>query len=162
MFVSRPPGLYPDSKTEQDLSRTVVPIWQCLHVGAILGAYLGTFANLGNAAYHYAVSAVISCRPAWAFGHSLSTLVTGVFLMQTGGKGHSGSSRRILRALAGCSARTFPGSCTSGCLISSPALPSSTRTREAGYRGLYHFRGSGHLSLILIFASVRKTRTDCL
>ncbi len=153
--------LYPDFlKTEQDLSRTVVSYMAMFYnVGAILGAlFFGHFSQtLGRRrSIIYAVSLSFLSIPAWAFGHSLSTLVAGSFLMQTGVQGAFGVIPAHLNELSPDAVRgLFPGFVYQlGVLISSPAVAIEYSLREKlGYRwALTTFEGVVILSLILIFA----------
>ncbi len=153
--------LYPDFlKTEQDLSRTVVSYMAMFYnVGAILGAlFFGHFSQtLGRRrSIIYAVSLSFLSIPAWAFGHSLWTLVAGSFLMQTGVQGAFGVIPAHLNELSPDAVRgLFPGFVYQlGVLISSPAVAIEYSLREKlGYRwALTTFEGVVILSLILIFA----------
>src|SRR5205807_10345995 len=70
--------------------------------------------------------------PAWAFGHSLSTLVAGSFLMQTGVQGAFGVIPAHLNELSPDPVRgLFPGFVYQlGVLVSSPAVRSEEHTSE--------------------------------
>jgi MFS transporter, SHS family, lactate transporter len=153
--------LYPDFlKTEHSLSSTIVSyIAMFYNVGAILGAIF-----FGNISQRLGRRRSIICAltlaflsiPAWAFGHSLSILVTGSFLMQTGVQGAFGVIPAHLNELSPDAVRgLFPGFVYQlGVLIGSPAVSIEYALRNSlGYRwALTTFEGVVILSLVLIFA----------
>src|SRR5207302_8240777 len=77
--------LYPDILKSKQFSNSVVSYMAMFYnVGAILGAvFFGHVSQrLGRRrSIIYAISLSLLSIPAWAFGHSLSTLVAGSFLM---------------------------------------------------------------------------------
>ena len=153
--------LYPDFlKSGRGFSSNLVSYLAMFYnVGAILGAvFFGHISQrLGRRrSIIYAILLSGLSIPAWAFGHSLSTLVAGSFLMQTGVQGAFGVIPAHLNELSPDPVRgLFPGFVYQlGVLVSSPAVAIEYALRNRfGYEwALTSFEGVVILSLIVIFA----------
>lgn len=152
--------LYPDFLKSKQFSSSVVSYMAMFYnVGAILGAvFFGHMSQrLGRRrSIIYAISLSLLSIPAWAFGHSLSTLVAGSFLMQTGVQGAFGVIPAHLNELSPDALRgLFPGFVYQlGVLVSSPAVAIEYALRNKyGYEwALTTFEGAVIVSLIAIFA----------
>jgi SHS family lactate transporter-like MFS transporter len=153
--------LYPDFlKNERGFSTNVVSYMVMFYnVGAILGAvFFGHVSEtLGRRrAIILAISLSLISIPAWTFAHSLSTLVVGSFLMQTGVQGAFGVIPAHLNELSPDTVRgLFPGFVYQlGVLVSSPAVTVEYALRNRiGYQwALTSFEAAVILSLVVIFA----------
>ena len=152
--------LYPDFLKSKHFSNSVVSYMAMFYnVGAILGAvFFGQVSQrLGRRrSIIYAISLSLLSIPAWAFGHSLSTLIAGSFLMQTGVQGAFGVIPAHLNELSPDAVRgLFPGFVYQlGVLVSSPAVAIEYALRNKyGYEwALTTFEGAVIISLIAIFA----------
>jgi MFS transporter, SHS family, lactate transporter len=154
--------LYPDFlKSERGFSSSAVSYMAMFYnVGAILGAlFFGHISQkLGRRrSIISAISLSLLSIPAWAFGHSLSTLIAGSFVMQTGVQGAFGVIPAHLNELSPDAVRgLFPGFVYQlGVLVSSPAVAIEYALRNKfGYEwALTSFEGAVILALIMIFAA---------
>jgi SHS family lactate transporter-like MFS transporter len=153
--------LYPDFlKTAHHISPNVVAYLAMFYnVGALLGTISG-----GSASEKIGRRASIICAlglcalviPMWAFGHSLTTLAIGAFLMQVGVQGAWGVIPAHLNELSPDAVRSlFPGFIYQlGVLFGSPTNTIEYALRDrVGYQwALTIFEAATIVALVIVFA----------